>query len=158
MAAAYSLDLRQRVIEAYTNGEGSMRQLGRRFKVSLNFVKRLIQRFGSEGSLLPKAHAGGRSALVDESGKEFLRELLKQAPDLTLRELCERFHAQFQRTISISAMNETLRKMRITRKKKPSMIRKKERSESNDGWSNIRLKWHNISLKSLFSSMRPERY
>jgi hypothetical protein len=35
MAAAYSLDLRQRVMEAYTNGEGSMRQLGRRFKVSL---------------------------------------------------------------------------------------------------------------------------
>ena len=117
MAAAYSLDLRQRVIEAYTNGEGSMRQLGRRFKVSLNFVKRLIQRFRRAGSLLPKAHAGGRRAIVDERGKEFLRELLEQTPDLTLRELCERFHAQFQRTVSISAMNETLRKMRITRKK-----------------------------------------
>ena len=117
MAAAYSLDLRQRVIEAYTNGEGSMRQLSRRFKVSLNFVKRLIHRFGSEGSLRPKAHAGGRRALVDEHGKEFLRELLKRASDLTLRELCERFHAQFQRTVSTSAMNETLRKMKITRKK-----------------------------------------
>jgi transposase len=110
------------------------------YKVSLNFVKRLIQRFGSEGSLRPKVHAGGRRALVDERGKEFLRELLKHAPDLTLREWCERFHAQFQRTVSISAMNETLRKMRITRKKKPSMTRKKERSESNDGWSNIGLK------------------
>lgn len=140
MAAAYSLDLRQRVIEAYTNGEGSMRQLSRRFKVSLNFVKRLIQRFRGEGSLRPKAHAGGRRALVDERGKEFLRALLKHAPDLTLREVCERFHAQFQRTVSISAMNETLRKMRITRKKKPSMIRKKGLSESNNGWSNIGLK------------------
>ena len=64
------------------------------------------------------AHAGGRRARVDEGGKEFLRALLKQAPDLTLREVCERFHAQFQRTVSISAMNETLRKMRITRKKR----------------------------------------
>lgn len=73
MAAAYSLDLRQRVIEAYTNGEGSMRQLGRRFKVSLNFVKRLIQRFRGEASLRPKAHAGGRRALVDERGKESLK-------------------------------------------------------------------------------------
>ena len=70
---------------------------------------------------------------MDERGKEFLRELLEQAPDLTLRELCERFHAQFQRSLSISAMSETLRKMRITRKKKPSMIRKKKRSESNNG-------------------------
>ena len=75
MAAAYSLDLRQRVIEAYTNGEGSMRQLGRRFKVSLNFVKRLIHRFRSAGSLLPKAHAGGRRALVDERGKESLKSV-----------------------------------------------------------------------------------
>jgi transposase len=75
MAAAYSLDLRQRVIEAYTNGEGSMRQLGRRFKVSLNFVKRLIQRFGSEGSRRLKVHAGGRRALVDERGKEPLKRV-----------------------------------------------------------------------------------
>jgi transposase len=74
---------------------------------------------------------------VDERGKEFLGELLEQAPDLTLRELCERVHAQFQRSLSISAMNETLRKMRITRKKKPSMIRKKKPGESNNAWSNI---------------------
>jgi transposase len=140
MAAAYSLDLRQRVIEAYTNGEGSMRQLSRRFKVSLNFVKRLIQRFRGEASLRPKAHAGGVGPSWMSAGKSLSRELLKHAPDLTLREVCERFHAQFQRTVSISAMNETLRKMRITRKKKPSMIRKKERSESNNGWSNIGLK------------------
>jgi transposase len=80
MAAAYSLDLRQQVIEAYTNEEGSMRQLSRRFKVSLNFVKRLIHRFGSEGSLQPKDHAGGRRALVDERGKESLKSVTETSP------------------------------------------------------------------------------
>lgn len=40
---AYSNDLRQKVIDAYQRGEGSMRQLAERFSVSLNFVWLLIE-------------------------------------------------------------------------------------------------------------------
>ena len=35
---AYSIDLRQRIIEAYENQEGSQRALAKRFKVSLSFI------------------------------------------------------------------------------------------------------------------------
>lgn len=45
MSASYSTDLRQRVIDAYTNREGSQRQLAERFKVSESSVKRLLRRY-----------------------------------------------------------------------------------------------------------------
>ncbi len=35
----YSLDLRQRVVEAYENKEGSLRRIARRFKVGPNTVQ-----------------------------------------------------------------------------------------------------------------------
>jgi transposase len=36
---AYSLDLRQKIINAHNNKEDSLRQLASRFQVSLNFVQ-----------------------------------------------------------------------------------------------------------------------
>jgi transposase len=35
---AYSLDLRQKIVTAYDNQEGSLREIAKRFKVSLSFV------------------------------------------------------------------------------------------------------------------------
>ena len=45
MPAPYSIDLRQRVINAYEAKEGSQRQIAQRFQVSQSFVKRLIYRY-----------------------------------------------------------------------------------------------------------------
>jgi Transposase and inactivated derivatives len=45
MSAAYSEDLRRKVVQAYVNREGSLRTVARRFKVSLRFVRDLIQRY-----------------------------------------------------------------------------------------------------------------
>ncbi len=38
---AYSTDLRQKVIDAYENQEGSQRNLAKRFSVSLTFIQKL---------------------------------------------------------------------------------------------------------------------
>jgi len=41
----YSLDLRQRIIDSYTNGEGSIRQLAVRYKLGPDCVRRLLKRY-----------------------------------------------------------------------------------------------------------------
>jgi transposase len=41
---AYSLDLRQKVIDAYNRKQGSQRQLAKRFSVSLSFIQDLLKR------------------------------------------------------------------------------------------------------------------
>jgi hypothetical protein len=39
MAAAYSIDLRKKILTAWQNKEGSQRELAKRFKVSLSFIR-----------------------------------------------------------------------------------------------------------------------
>src|SRR5208283_4879847 len=56
---AYSMDLRERVAAAIDEGEGSERQIAKRFRVSVSFVTRLLQRRRDAGTLAPKPHGGG---------------------------------------------------------------------------------------------------
>jgi len=39
---AYSVDLRQKVIDAHNQQQGSQRQLAKRFRVSLTFIESLL--------------------------------------------------------------------------------------------------------------------
>jgi transposase len=43
--AAYSLDLRQRILSAWENKENTQRGLAERFKVSLSFIRDLLRRY-----------------------------------------------------------------------------------------------------------------
>jgi len=52
---ALSLDLRERIIEAYENGEGSIRELAHRFKVGFATVWRLLKRYRTAGEIAPQS-------------------------------------------------------------------------------------------------------
>jgi len=84
----YSTDLRQKIIDAYKNGEDSLRVIAKRFSVSLNFVWSLWARYKQTGSVEPKPHGGGRAATIDAKGLEVLRHLIHQHNDATLAEEC----------------------------------------------------------------------
>ena len=77
----YSQDLRQRILDTVQRGEGSLRQIARRFLVSISFVTRLLHRHRSTGSLQPKPHGGGNPAVLGPEDLERLRELVPQQPD-----------------------------------------------------------------------------
>jgi putative transposase len=114
---AYSEDLRRTVVEAYAQREGSMRVLARRFKVSLGFVRELLKRYRTTGTIKAKAYRRGAKPKVDEAGEHYLQELIRQAPALTLWELSERYERRWGVSVSKSAMDRTLRRLKITRKK-----------------------------------------
>ncbi len=87
MPKPYSIDLRDKIVNAYQNGDGSIRKLAKRFKVSANFIWTLLKQVRQTGSVAPKPHGGGRSPAVNLRGQEFLKSLIKQQPDLTLEEI-----------------------------------------------------------------------
>ena len=116
---AYSLDLREKILEAYLHQEGSIRHLAKRFKVSPRFVWGLINRFRSTGSCAPKPHGGGNPPRIDASQYETVTALIKQYPDATLNELCACFEETWHITPSKSSMHRILDKLRLTRKKRP---------------------------------------
>jgi transposase len=113
------------------SGPGIDEEDGEAVRVSDYFVYRLKQRYKEVGTLAPKPHGGGHGPLVDEAGGEFLRAVLAEAPDLTLKELCERYRAKFARTVSKSSMDRALRRLNLTRKKRPSTTRSRSRNVSN---------------------------
>ncbi len=85
----YSMDLRRRVAASIDEHEGSLRQVARRFRVSLSFVARLLRR-RQTGSLDPKPHGGGHPPALPQADLERLRQLVQQPPDATLEELRQR--------------------------------------------------------------------
>src|SRR5947209_5904813 len=110
----YSHDLRQRILETVQRGEGSLRQIARRFLVSLSFVVRLLQTYRRTGSLQPRPHRGGNPAKLDPEDLERLRELVRQQPDATLGELRQRLGVP----CSTMTIARALRQLGLPRKKK----------------------------------------
>jgi len=108
----YSLDLRERVAQAVDQQEGSLRQLARRFAVSLSFITRLLGLRRQTGSLQPRPTHPGPPPLLDAAGLERLRQLVQEQPDAILDELA------VQLGCSRMTVWRGLRRLKITRKKK----------------------------------------
>lgn len=118
MPAPLSLDLRQRVIAAYQAGEGSQRQLAERFQVSLSFVRDLMRRYRSAGTVEPKPHGGGAIAKLEASQLPIVKALVEAQPDALLEELCERFAEKTAVNVSGSTMQRAVQSLGLSVKKK----------------------------------------
>ncbi|GEM_PF-5279674 len=76
MPGPLPIELRQRIVDAYNNGEGTYQELAERFMVGRATVDRVLNRAG-----------GKQKSSVDEAGKQFLTDTLEALPDSTLVEL-----------------------------------------------------------------------
>ena len=117
MPAPLSLDLRQRIIAAYEAKEGSQRQLAKRFKVSLSFIRDLRRQQRKTGSVEPKRHGGGAVAKIGIEQWPIVYALVTAQPDALLKELCERFARQTGREVSISTMQRAVCLLKLSVKK-----------------------------------------
>src|SRR5436309_901912 len=121
----YSRDLRQRVFATAQRGEGSVRQIARRFLVSVSFVTRLLRTHRTTGALEPKPHGGGNPAALGPEDLERLREVIRQQPDATLEECRQRLGA----SCSLMAIWRALSKLGLPRKKKVPRAQEQDRPE-----------------------------
>jgi transposase len=117
MGRAYSVDLRQKIIDAYNQQEGSQRQLAKRFRVSLTFIENLLKRYRTEGTGEPRAHGGGRSAKLSPEQEAVLATLVEEDNHAILVELCDRIEQRVGVRISRATMGRIVQKLKFTRKK-----------------------------------------
>ena len=85
MAAAYSMDLRERVIQDAEAGL-STNELATRYHVSVPWVNALKQRRRETGSMAPRPQTKFRHRVL-EGQEDRLRALVLARPDATLAEL-----------------------------------------------------------------------
>jgi transposase len=133
--AAYSMDLRQKILQAYERRLGSQGALAHLFGVSLAFVEKVLRQHRMTGTIAPKPHAGGQRPRLDETTHVLLCQLVRDDPDLTLYELCTRIAAETGVRVSVPTMCRVLQRLGLPRKKSRSTRRSATRSVSSKrGW------------------------
>lgn len=117
MTRPYSRDLRQRVVDAVEAG-ASRRATAGRFRVSVSFVIKLVQRVRRTGGVAPDRYGGWkRFALAAHA--ERVRALVALEPDLTIAELRARLAAEGIHA-SPAGISRFLAACGLTRKKRHS--------------------------------------
>ena len=114
---AYSSDLRQRVVEAYEEGEGSLAELAALFRVSLSFIKRMLRLQRGGKSLEPQPHGGGAPRALKERELEVVRAAVAERPDATLKELQEILLRKCRVEVSEATICRALQELKLPRKK-----------------------------------------
>ncbi|SIN83952.1 Transposase [Singulisphaera sp. GP187] len=121
----YSQDLRLRVLETIQRGDGSVRQIAKRFLVSISFVTRLLQLHRTTGSVEPRPHGGGNPAVLGSEDLERLRELIRQQPDATLEECRQRLGL----SCCLMTISRALSQLGLPRKKKVPRAQEQDRPD-----------------------------
>ena len=114
---AYSIDLRQKVIDAYEAKEDSQRRLAKRFKIGYSSVQRWLKQYYAGEGITPKPHGGGQSAKLSPPQLEQVKAIIEDNNDATLVELCERVAEKLEVPVSRSTMGRITQKLGFSRKK-----------------------------------------
>jgi transposase len=112
-----SLDLRERIVAAYDEQQGTREEIGRRFRVSLAMVKKLLAQRRRIGELGSQRHRCGRKPLFKDDDRKRLSELVGRQPDVTLAEM----RSSLQLSCTLPAIHYLLQRMGLTYKKRHSM-------------------------------------
>lgn len=133
MAKAYSDDLRRKLLEAHDRGEGSLRELAKRFGVSVPWAWKISRQRKRTGQMERIEQRHGPPSRIPAKVQANLRELVGQQPDATLMELQERLWASERIRISFQHLWRVLQRMGLRLKKSRSTPKSKTRRRSKPG-------------------------
>ena len=115
--AAYSLDLRERIVDAVERGLGTRSEVASMFGVHESFVYKLLRQKRQRGDLAPLPHGGGAEAKLNEDQLLLLADIVAKSPDATLEQLRERIRKQARVEVSIPTIWRALDGLGLSRKK-----------------------------------------
>jgi transposase len=149
-----SLDLRERIVAAYDAEQGTREEIGRRFRVSLGMVKKLLaqrRRLGQIGSLRYRC---GRKPKIREEHRVRLRQVLRERPGLTL----EQMRSALSIECTLAAIHHALGTMGLGYKKKRfELLSKAGPTSSGPGADGSAVRRASIPRGLSSSTSRPRR-
>jgi transposase len=136
----YSLDLRQRVVAAVEEGDGTIADVAAKFRVGKTFVKKMLRLWREKGALAPQPHGGGAAALTPPQLRA-LRQQVATEPDATLAELRHCLSEAEAVEVSEATGCRALQRRNLPRKKRGSRAASAARTSgpgSGGGWRSVR--------------------
>src|SRR2546423_10259261 len=97
---AYSLDLRQRVLQTALSGNHTISEVAELFGVGTTFVNKVLKLHRIGQDLAPRPHGGGYPARLSKAHHKLLRSEVRRRNDATLEEL--RAHLEEQAEVKVS--------------------------------------------------------
>lgn len=113
----YSIDLRQRVVDALAHGL-TQDEAAEQFDVGVATVYRWERLRREQGSVEPLPHGGGNPRAIDLAGDELLRKLVVEKPDSLLPELAKKLNAQIAAPAHVSSVSRALKRLGLSLKKR----------------------------------------
>lgn len=117
---AYTLDLRQRIIDAVEQNIYSKREIAEIFGIHESFIYKLLRQRRERGNIAPLPHGGGAQPKLTETHAQTLAGLSAAHPDATLAELSELLREKAGVEVSVSTVCRGLQELGLPLKKSPS--------------------------------------
>lgn len=121
----YSQDLREGAIAVLEAGK-TQAEVAAQFQIHKSTLEKWWYRWRDTGSCAALPPASGPKRTL-QAAEKLIREAIKQQPDLTLEELCERVQEAKGWVASPSRMCRELKILKLPRKKSRSMTAKARR-------------------------------
>lgn len=129
MAAPYSLDLRRKVIKLYKEKELTQQEVANFLSINLSTVKRYLRLDREKSSLLPKTKGKGRPARLKELEYDYIEQIIKVNPEITLRELSQIFAKKYKLNVGRSVLSRACQNLKLGRKKFSIYAKEQDREE-----------------------------
>ena len=133
-----SVDLRERAVNAYENGEGTYQEIADRFCIGRTTLCDLVRLARYADTLEPLKGRRRTDHRIDEAGRERIQALVLASPDATIAELTDAYNADATKPVSPSTLGRAVRAMALSRKKSPSGRSSGTRRTSSGGASTSR--------------------
>ncbi len=114
----YSLDLRERVVAAYEQGDGTIKLIAQTFSVGETFVKKMLRQKRETNNLAPRPQQAGAKKVLRAKHRQWLAKAIEKQPDATITELTEQLAEKKQVTVSRATICRELKELKLPRKKR----------------------------------------
>jgi transposase len=125
MARSLSKELRERVVNAYDRGIGTIKEVAEIFDITSRTVAKYLQIQRETGDLTPKS-SPGRTPILTENNLGIIREIILLNKDGTLQDFRDEFFKKTGVFVAVSTMQNACKKLNIRRKKRVFMRKNKK--------------------------------
>jgi len=137
MTAAYSVDLRKKIVDAYLKGNTSLSKVAQKFEVNISSVARYLKLYQEGGDLSPKKGDKGRPSKIDEIGYDTIKGIIQNKPTTTLGELSEMYYKERKVKVGKSVLSRACLKLDLRGKKLSRYAAERDRGDVKKNGKNI---------------------
>lgn len=113
----YSLDLKEKLLKSYLEGNYSQKEISKIFGVSRDFLTDTLRRYREKGNVEPDTYKCGRKGIFSEEDKEYLKKAVENDKSITLAELALNLERERNIKVSKTTIHKYLKSIKMNYKK-----------------------------------------